>query len=133
MKPPIVLVMLGLTAVAAASDWMGVGTINDGAVKVEIDKASIVYGPVIRVWTRYTNLRAYHSMDTGDYSMVVNEFKCATREYRAMEVIIHSKATGTATGTYSQKGDEEWRPVPPDSVNEGIFRVLCEVRPKPKP
>jgi hypothetical protein len=129
MKPPIALVMLGLTSVAAASDWMDFGTIYDGAVHVEIDKAGIVYGPVIRVWVRYTNVRAYRSMDAGDYSMVLDEFKCATGEYRQMRVIVEAKSTGIN----SQKGDEEWELAPPDSVYEGILHALCSMKPQPKP
>jgi hypothetical protein len=121
------ILALGLSSVAAASDWMSVGTLYDGSVQVAIDKATIVYGPVTRAWVKFTYQKSQGLFAAGDVGLNLYDYKCASRESRLIEMILQSKTTGTS----SQKVNGAWEPAAPDSADEAILQVLCVLKPTP--
>lgn len=128
MKALIALLMVSLSYDADASDWVYFATSTDGTV-VDVDKASIVYGPITKVWVRYTFKVAKGNMNAGDVSLERTEFNCATHEAKFVELVIHAKFAGDST----EKGDGTWEPVAPDSMNDAILTAVCKPRAPKKP
>lgn len=129
MKVLIALLMAGLSYDAAASDWAFFGMANNKGTVIDIDMASIVYGPITKVWVRYTFNIASGNKSAGDVILERNEFNCATHEVKWVESVIHAKFSGDS----SEKGDGSWEPVAPDSINDAILTTVCKPRAAKKP
>jgi hypothetical protein len=110
MKTVTALLMLAFSVVAIASDWVYFATANDKTTVIDVDKASIVYGPITKVWVRYTFKENSGNHTAGDMSLERTEFNCATHEAKWVESIHHPKYGDVST----EKGNGSWEPVAPD-------------------
>jgi hypothetical protein len=128
MKTFVALLLMTFTAAAMASDWVFFATAADKTTLIEVDKASIVYGPISKVWVRYTWKEASGKHGAGDMSLERTEFNCATREAKWVESIYHPKY-GEASTEY---GHGTWEPVVPDSIDDALLEAVCK-RPAKKP
>lgn len=124
VKSIIALLMSAVASAAIASDWVSLGTAGDKTTLIEVDKASIVYGTITKVWVRYTFTAATGNgnKSAGDVEMERWEFNCATRDVKWVESIIHPKFGQAST----QMGNGSWEPVAPDSVNEAVLEAVCK-------
>lgn len=129
MKAIIALLIASLSYDADASDWVYFATSSDKGTVVDVDKASIIYGPITKVWVRYTFNVAQGNRNAGDVALERTEFNCATHEAKWVESVIHAKFGGDST----EKGDGTWEPVAPDSMNDAILTAVCKPRAAKKP
>jgi hypothetical protein len=124
MKVVIALLMWGFAAGASASDWVYFATASDKTTTVDVDKALLVYGPITKVWVRYTSTVASGGKNAGDVMLERTEFNCATHEAKWVESITHPKFGESSI----EKGNGSWEPVAPDSINEAILEAVCKPR-----
>jgi hypothetical protein len=122
VKSIIALLMSAVASAAIASDWVNFATANDKTTLVEVDKASIVYGTITKVWVRYTFTAASGNKNAGDVEMERWEFNCATHDVKWVESIIHPKFGQAST----ERGNGSWEPVAPDSMNDAILTAVCK-------
>jgi hypothetical protein len=122
MKVMIALLMFGVLSGAVAAEWVFFATANNKGTVVDVDKASIVYGPITKVWIRYTFNIATRKNSPGDVVLKLTRFNCATREAQWVESIIHAKFGGDST----EKGNGEWEAVAPDPIYDAILTAVCK-------
>ena len=129
MKSIIALLMSAVASVSIASDWVYFGTASDKTTTIDVDKASLVYGPITKVWVRYTYTAASGGKNAGDVLLERTEFNCATHEAKWVESVVHPKFGESST----ERGTGQWEPVAPDSINDAILEAVCKPRAAKKP
>jgi hypothetical protein len=120
VKSIIALLMSAVASAAMASDWVYFATSK--AATIDVDKASIVYGTITKVWVRYTFTAAVGLRNTGDVTLERTEFNCVTHEAKWVESVIHPKFGEAST----EMSNGTWEPVAPDSINDAILTAVCK-------
>jgi hypothetical protein len=139
----IAMTMAFLVSQAGAAEWVSLGKDGPGN-ECFYDQQTLTKLPngIIRVWImnvysdearkKYIQRRISDGLaddkryETLSYSLSMWEINCAAREYRGMANIDYSTDRGKLeTNTYEHQPLEGWRPVPPESIGEVMYKAIC--------
>jgi hypothetical protein len=135
--------MVFLVSQAQSAEWILYSTNTDDD-EFFYDRENLTKLPngIIRVWImilysdearkKYIQQRISDGLaddkryETLSYSLSMWEINCAAKEFRGMANIDYSTdRRKLESSIYEQQPSEGWRPVPPDSIGEVMYKAVC--------
>lgn len=124
MRLPITLIVLLMSSVAQASEWVSIGKSDKGTTEGLVDVSSIVIdGNVRRAWFKITWIHR------NSYTLERDGFDCAQQMMRAEAYTMHSES-GTDLKQPAESFPEQWKPIPPDTMGSTLMQFVCAWKPK---
>ena len=129
MRNAILMMLLAVVSSSAAAEWVEVG--SDETATVYADTATIRKARNrVKMWSLFDYktvrvpdkpLQPYLSM-RGQ-----SEYDCKKQRSRGLSVSFHPghMARGDVTLIHTNASPDNWRPVPPGSVIEALWKVAC--------
>lgn len=120
--------LLAAVSSSAMAEWVNVGSNENTAIYV--DPATIQRaGDMATMW-HLTDFKTAQK-DMGDKYMSTkdqNEYDCKEAKYRRRASSQHSGNMGSGKVVYSDSYTTKWKPVPPDSGIEILWKFACVKR-----
>jgi hypothetical protein len=136
MKRIMMLALLAACGVAQASEWVSGGVTPDGR-EMLVDVSSIhIEGDIREIWWKI-DFRPDLEKGTGSHSntwvtswLWHTAIKCGRRRTRDDDMTIHYADGTSLLMPPGYTPDPTWKPVAPDSAQEGLMEFLCAWKPK---
>ncbi|OGT00784.1 MAG: hypothetical protein A3F73_05910 [Gallionellales bacterium RIFCSPLOWO2_12_FULL_59_22] len=128
MRKVILVLLLAAASNSAMAEWKEVG--NNEGTAIYVDPASVKRaGDMATMWhlTDYRTAR----QDMGEKYLSAkdqNEYDCKEAKSRRRASSQHSKNMGDGKVVYSDTYATRWKPVPPDSGVEILWKFACVKR-----
>jgi hypothetical protein len=113
---------------ATAAELRAIRTAEHETVYIEVDTIAPRQGKP-QVWTLWDHASEQINLFHEPYRSVrlLNEFDCAARSVRVLEIIEYKNSLGNGAATRTYEGrDTDPRPVAPGSVADQIWRDVCK-------
>jgi surface-adhesin protein E len=119
------ITLLVLSSGPAYGEWVAVDKKADGTAYADPDTIRFK-GDVVTMWT----LHDFKTMQTmGGHSFLSikgqAEYDCAEERYRPLAFIEFSGNMGSSKVVTNGSTEQEWRPVAPGSVGQGLWKFAC--------
>ena len=128
MRKVILLMLLTVVSNSAMAEWANVAS-NENAT-IYVDAATIQRaGNIAKMW-QLTDFRTANK-DMGEAYMSMkdqNEYDCKEVKVRRRASSQHSGNMGKGKVVYSDSYTTRWKPVPPDSGIEILWKFACTKR-----
>jgi len=128
MRKVILMMLLAVVSNGAMAEWVKVGSNKNTAIYVDqttIQRA----GNMSKVW-QLTDFNTPNK-DMGEEYLSTkdqNEYDCKEAKLRRRASSQHSKNMGGGKVVYSDSYTSKWKPVPPDSGLEILWKFACVKR-----
>ena len=137
MHPIAIMVWCLLTCgMAQASEWVSLGTSDNGQFETFIDVSSIrVEGSIRRAWVKavfapHTARGLFEDANKWmSYEMIREAYNCGEEAFR-FEAQNSYYEDGTYDSIPAKAYPRPWRPTPPDSVASLVMQFICARKPK---
>ena len=122
----LILVLL-LLSTHALADWTRVDRNDD--LDAYVDPATIhKQANIVNMWAlldyktahQWSDYLLYWSMKTQ------REFDCDAGQVHTLNSLFHFEHMGNGQSVYTAPGGTSWRPVPPDSIDEVLWKFACK-------
>lgn len=128
MRKVILMMLLSVVSNSAIAEWIDVGS-NENTT-IYVDPATVQRaGNMAKMW-HLTDFKMAHQ-DMGDKYMSTkdqNEYDCKEAKLRRRASSQHSGNMGKGKVVYSDSFTSRWKPVPPDSGTEILWKFACVKR-----
>ncbi len=128
MRKVILMMVLAVVSNSAMAEWVNVG--NNENLTVYVDPATIQRtGNMAKMW-HLTDFKTANK-DMGEAYLSTkdqNEYDCKEVKSRRRASSQHSKNMGSGKVVYSDSYTTKWKPVPPDSGIEIMWKFACTKR-----
>lgn len=125
MRNVILMMLLAVASNSAMAEWVNVGS-NEN-VFIYVDPTTIQRaGNMAKMWHLFDF--KYVKEDMGEPYLSTreqNEYDCKEEKYRRRATSQHSKNMGSGKVVYSDSYTAKWKPVPPDSGIEIMWKFAC--------
>lgn len=125
MRNVILMMLLAVASNSAMAEWVNVGS-NEN-VSIYVDPTTIQRaGNMAKMWHLFDF--KYVKEDMGEPYLSTreqNEYDCKEEKYRRRATTQHSKNMGSGKAVYSDSYTAKWKPVPPDSGIEIMWKFAC--------
>ena len=125
MRKVILMMLLAVASNSAMAEWVNVGS-NEN-VSIYVDPTTIQRaGNMAKMWHLFDF--KYVKEDMGEPYLSTreqNEYDCKEEKYRRRATSQHSKNMGSGKVVYSDSYTAKWKPVPPDSGIEIMWKFAC--------
>lgn len=125
MRKVILMMLLAAVSNSAMAEWKEVGSNESTAIYVDPDTVK-KKGNMATMW-HLTDFKT-PQQDMGEKYMSAkdqNEYDCKEMKLRRRASSQHSKNMGSGTVVYSDSYTTRWKPVPPDSGIEILWKFAC--------
>ncbi|MDP2761779.1 MAG: hypothetical protein Q8O64_15555 [Sideroxyarcus sp.] len=125
MHKVILVMVLAVVSSSAMAEWVNVGSNENLAIYVDPATVQRV-GNMAKMWHLTDFKRA--KKDMGEWYLSAkdqNEYDCKEVKLRRCASSQHSKNMGGGKVVYSDSYITKWRPVPPDSGIEIMWKFAC--------
>lgn len=124
MKKIIILLLVLLTNLANASNWVLVSTTTDSSSTFFVDTQSMmINGNSVTYWVR-VNLNKRDEYGNLSYK-AQQTINCRTKEFLDNFHMYYEDLNNSGKLLKSFKGDNKWLPIPPDTSMENIKVFVC--------
>ena len=126
-----IILMLLLASVSygvLADEWVAVISTGDGGITVYADKSTIrKEGNIVNIWTLGDFKKAEQISSNIRFLSLKEqyEYDCKEAQMRRLYATMHSANMGRGNVVDSRPIHEGWQPVPPDSLNERLWKFAC--------
>ncbi len=124
----LLLLLVFVCSNSMAEAWIKVASTADGGVNVFADESTIrKEGAIVTVWT----LGDFNKTETvGSFDQVMSlkehdEYDCKKQLMRRLKATMYSGNMGRGDVLDSRPILEGWRPIPPGSLNEQLWKFVC--------
>jgi hypothetical protein len=127
MRKAIVMMLLAVVSSSAAAEWIVADfndTSTDYADRTTIRKA----GDLVRMW----DIADYKTVNVGpdgkQYMSMKrqHEYDCRNEKARTLLLSVYTGHMGGGEVVYSRSDpDDQWEPVPPETMLESLWKVAC--------
>lgn len=128
MRKVVLMMLLVGVSNSAIADWVSVG--SNESTTIYVDQTSIERaGNMAKMW-HLTDFNNAHK-DMGEAYLSTkdqNEYDCKEVKLRRRASSQHSKNMGGGKVVYSDSYTTRWKPVPPDSGIEILWKFACTKR-----
>lgn len=125
MRKVILMMLLTVVSNSAMAEWIDVGS-NEN-MTIYVDPATIQRaGNMAKMW-HLTDFKT-ENKDMGEAYLSTkdqNEYDCKEAKLRRRASSQHSKNMGSGKVVYSDTYTTRWKPVPPDSGTEIMWKFAC--------
>ena len=125
MRKVILMILLAVVSNSAMAEWISVG--SNKYTTIYVDPTTIQRaGNMAKMWHLTDNKMA--SKDMGEAYMSTkdqNEYDCKEMKVRRRASSEHSKNMGGGKVVYSDSYTSRWKPVPPESGLEILWKFAC--------
>ena len=125
MHKVILMMLLAGVSSSAMAEWVSVGS-NENTM-IYVDQATVKRtGNMATMW-HLTDFNHVHK-DMGEPYLSTkyqNEYDCKEMQWRRRAASQHSKNMGGGKVVYSNTYTTRWKPVPPDSGVEILWKFAC--------
>jgi hypothetical protein len=126
MKKLLLTLMLAVVSSSAMAEWVAIGT-TDNSTHYANPNTIRKSGNKVKIWT-LTDFNAVEE-HKGDKFLSIKaqeQYDCKEEQRRLLYFSRHSENMGGGGIVYSDaKPDKSWRPIPPDSVAEMVWKFAC--------
>lgn len=128
IKTSIVTLLALTVCTSAMAEWKEIST--DDEVTVLVNPSSIrKNGNKVKLWSMFDYEKPQDlSGDAYLSAKYQDEFDCKEEQSRSLYISIHSKNMGAGRVVFTNAVTSEWRPVPPDTVQEILMKYACRKR-----
>ena len=125
MRKIILMILLAVVSNSAMAEWVSVA--NNENTTIYVDPATIQRsGNMAKMWILTDFKTADKDMGEAYLSMKdQNEYDCKEVKVRRRASSQHSKNMGGGKVVYSDSYTTRWKPVPPDSGIEIMWKFAC--------
>lgn len=125
VRTAILMMLLAVVSNSAAADWLRLGSNGEGisyADPATIRKA----GDRVKMWD-LADFKAIRTVSGKSYlsTRTQYEYDCAEAKSRLLEVSAHSENMAHGETVYSNANPRDWRPNPPGSGIEVLWKFAC--------
>ncbi len=128
MRKVILMMLLAVASNSAMAEWVNVGS-NENAT-IYVDPANIQRAGNMATMWHLTDFKTANK-DMGDSYLSTkdqNEYDCKEVKSRRRASSQHSGNMGSGKVVYSDSYTTKWKPVPPDSGAEILWKFACVKR-----
>jgi hypothetical protein len=119
----IIGLFLTLFSVNCFAEWTLVSTSNDDTVKIYVDfSTKKKIGGYMRVWSLTDSTRTDIKMVS---FKVLEEYDCGLDRIRVLQMTAYSGRMGGGNVLNTSKGDNSWNYITPSTVEERLFKKIC--------
>ena len=125
MRKVILIMLLAGVSSSAIAEWVNVGRNENTAIYV--DQATVQRAGNMATMWHLTDFNNVHE-DMGEPYLSTkdqNEYDCKEAKWRRRASSQQSKNMGTGKVVYSDSYTTKWKPVPPDSGIEILWKFAC--------
>ena len=125
MRKVILMMLLAGVSSSAIAEWVNVGRNENTAIYV--DQATVQRAGNMATMWHLTDFNNVHE-DMGEPYLSTkdqNEYDCKEAKWRRRASSQHSKNMGGGKVVYSDSYTTRWKPVPPDSGIEILWKFAC--------
>lgn len=121
----LVFVLL-LLSTPAWAEWTRVHGNED--LDAYVDLATIRrQGNVVEMWVLFDYKNDQHWSELVYWSAKTQrEYDCDTERHHTLKTSFHSAPMGSRESSYTVPGGTSWGPVPPDSIDEILWKFACK-------
>lgn len=125
MRKAALMVLLAVASSNAMAEWIEVG--SNEITTVYVDSSTIQReGNLAKMWHLIDFKRATKDMgDAYKSTKDQNEYDCKEGKSRRRAFTQHSENMGGGKVVYSDSFTTKWKPVPPDSGTEILWKFAC--------
>ena len=127
----LLITLLVLSHGPAYAEWVLVAkdkTDSGMTTYVELDTI-LREGELVKMWALFDYKTVQTKMGTLFLSKrVQRQFDCANERTRLLSVTWFLGNMGTGDISWRKDGKQKWQPVPPDSSNQGLWKVVCVLK-----
>ncbi len=128
MRKTILMVLLAVVSNSAAAAWVEIGLGDDGTTIAYANPTTIrKAGNRVKMWVLLELKTAKPTAAGEPYrsSKMQNEYDCKKQRWRTLYDSWYSEKKGRGAVVYSTSEPGNWRPVPPTSGVELLWRFAC--------
>jgi hypothetical protein len=121
----LLITFLMLSSGPAYGEWVEVYKKADGTAYGDPDTIRRK-GDLVKMWTLH-DFKTMQTMAGHSFLSLKGqaEYDCAEERYRPLEFIEFSGNMGSSTVVSKDSTEQEWRPVAPGSVGQGLWKFAC--------
>lgn len=117
LLPILTVLLISIAIYAQDSRWIYILSSNDGEKYYSDKTFKRLSNDDIVIWIKIVR-------QLGGYSLDKNEYDCANDRFRVLSHTRYDSAGKVVIST--DRTNEQWQAVVPDSVGEGVFEFICK-------
>jgi hypothetical protein len=124
----LMLLLAGVSSNGIAGEWVAVSNTDDGGITVYANQSTIRNkGNIVNIWTLGDFKKAEQIGNNQQFLSLKEqyEYDCNEQQMRRLYATMHSGNMGRGNLVDSSPIHEGWQPVPPDSLNEHLWKFAC--------
>ena len=125
------LLLLLLVSTGASAQWQSLG--GNEVETAYVDSDNIQRGEHVRMWGLFDLKSPRNIGDMSYLSLKIQrEYACSPKDRRTRIIkrTAHADHMGTGNLIYSSNTKEKWTTIQPDSVEEALWNIACDINPK---